>query len=99
MPGSIRSGPSSPGRAILSQDAVFSVDALCKCGKTVTGALVVLRLGHHYRRTHQRAGKLNATRGQADTRVAVQIKDPGLFNVTSRTYRLISVGSPATADM
>jgi hypothetical protein len=36
MPGSIRSGPSSPGRAylaILSQDAVFSVDALCKCGK------------------------------------------------------------------
>jgi hypothetical protein len=27
MSGSVRSGPSSPGRAILSQDAVFSVDA------------------------------------------------------------------------
>jgi len=38
MPGSRgRSGPSSPGRAILSQDAVFSVDALCKCGKPRLG--------------------------------------------------------------
>jgi hypothetical protein len=27
-------GPSSPGRAILSYDAVFSVDALCKCVKS-----------------------------------------------------------------
>jgi hypothetical protein len=37
MSGSVRSGPSSPGRAILSQDAVFSVDALCKCGKPRLG--------------------------------------------------------------
>jgi hypothetical protein len=37
MPGSVRSGPSSPDRAILSQDAVFSVDALCKCGKPRLG--------------------------------------------------------------
>jgi len=33
VPGSIRPGPSSPSRAILSQDAAFSVDALCKCEK------------------------------------------------------------------
>jgi len=31
--GSIRSAPSCPSRAILSWDAVFYVDALCKCGK------------------------------------------------------------------
>jgi hypothetical protein len=37
MSGSIRSGPSNPGRAILSQDAVFFVDALCKCGKPRLG--------------------------------------------------------------
>ena len=40
MPGSIRSGPSSPGRAILFQDAAFSVDAFCKCGKPWLGRYV-----------------------------------------------------------
>jgi hypothetical protein len=35
--GSVRSGPSSPGRAIISQDAEFSVDTLCKCGKPRLG--------------------------------------------------------------